>query len=544
MKEKSFAGRLIAMLLLLCISFASISLLSGALTLTLPKKQSSSPSFTPPPFLPSFPEITASSSSAQTNASPTTTPTTDAPVPTPTPTPSSDEKDIFVNISSISNPNAIFALTTDRSSVSLAERGEQRNAFLAGIGASSSVEDAVIADWQSYDKDLHRLLLADELSVDLDNVYTLGTEESVAYYRVPNSDDGSYATHSYTLITEKKLLRTYMGYLLLTVGKATQLLDCYGNIICEDMGDYLPANKRDFSNNPLFYKKTDDGVYYGYDTAKQKFIKADGNYVRVYLEYDYPAYPIAQGLKNCEVSHRTSSGYYRFVNPKTGKNYFSTSYTLAFNYTADGYAIVCDRTNNRMRVLDTDKVSINLKNLRSRYSHPFAETIEGARITCRDNFVMPDTFGIESIGVSGFDHGYILARIHATSVLSNIFGKIIEDRYCIMDATGAFLDIPDGYEIKGYSDGVVLLERDGLYGYYSVSGRWIAQPIFTYAQPFIQGLAVLGFEDGSVGMIDTEGNVVIGFCYTYIDNVSSGVITAYNEANGWDVFYLTQKSEG
>ncbi|MBQ1934601.1 MAG: WG repeat-containing protein, partial [Clostridia bacterium] len=92
-------------------------------------------------------------------------------------------------------------------------------------------------------------------------------------------------------------------------------------------------------------------------------------------------------------------------------------------------------------------------------------------------------------------------------------------------------------------DGVLLLERDGLYGYYSIEGRWIAQPIFTFARPFAEGLGVIGFANGIKGVIDTEGNVVIPFEYEEISQVSTGIIAAYSETIGnWQFFGKVAKT--
>jgi hypothetical protein len=101
--------------------------------------------------------------------------------------------------------------------------------------------------------------------------------------------------------------------------------------------------------------------------------------------------------------------------------------------------------------------------------------------------------------------------------------------------------IPEGYNLVSYSDSILLVERNGRYGYYHRDGYWVAQPIYTYAAPFIEGLAVLGYEDGSKGVIDTSGNIVIPFHYTTISNASTGVFACYSEATGWKVFAKVSK---
>ena len=55
------------------------------------------------------------------------------------------------------------------------------------------------------------------------------------------------------------------------------------------------------------------------------------------------------------------------------------------------------------------------------------------------------------------------------------------------------------------------------------------------------GLATLKTEDGRVGMIDTEGNIVLQFTYDYISQVSDGLIAAYRRENGWTILKMMEK---
>ena len=165
----------------------------------------------------------------------------------------------------------------------------------------------------------------------------------------------------------------------------------------------------------------------------------------------------------------------------------------------------------------------------------------GKRNSGKDLFLFPDTYGIESIGAQGFDHGYLRLRIRTVSVMADALGKVVWDQDYLVDTEGNKFSIPTGYTLEGYSDGILLLSKDGLYGYYSIEGDWIAQPIFTYARPFIQGLAAVGSEDGTVGMIDTKGNIVLPFVFTSVSDVSSGVIVTFCEGIGWEVFTVNKK---
>lgn len=121
--------------------------------------------------------------------------------------------------------------------------------------------------------------------------------------------------------------------------------------------------------------------------------------------------------------------------------------------------------------------------------------------------------------------------------------NIYEDDYeVLLDINGNKVSIvPEGYTLVSYSNSVFLLERNGRYGYYHRDGYWVAQPIYTYAAPFIEGLAVVGYEDGAKGVIDTSGNIVIPFIYTSISNSSSGLFACFSETEGWKVYAKVSK---
>ena len=86
-----------------------------------------------------------------------------------------------------------------------------------------------------------------------------------------------------------------------------------------------------------------------------------------------------------------------------------------------------------------------------------------------------------------------------------------------------------------YSDGILLLEKDGLYGYLTNTGAWILQPEVTDAKPFLEGVAVVQ-QDGKYGAINTAGEYVLPCKYDYISNVSSGTVVAYSEQDGWEIY--------
>ena len=151
-------------------------------------------------------------------------------------------------------------------------------------------------------------------------------------------------------------------------------------------------------------------------------------------------------------------------------------------------------------------------------------------------YTEPLTRGIASLGSYYFDRGYLRVRQLDTDAYYGNPDYLIGQYDFLLDKEGNKFAIPEGYDLVGYSDGVLLLSRGGKYGYYSTEIGWIAQPIYTFARPFAEGLGVIGFQNGIKGIIDTKGNVVLPFVYTDISQISSGVIAAYSAETGWEFY--------
>lgn len=100
--------------------------------------------------------------------------------------------------------------------------------------------------------------------------------------------------------------------------------------------------------------------------------------------------------------------------------------------------------------------------------------------------------------------------------------------------TGEKFTVAEGYDIISYSDGMILLEKNGRYGFMDYTGAWLVEPSLDGAKPFLEGLAAV-CRNGKWGMIDTAGNTVVPFDYDSVQTVSSGVIVCHSD-RGWTVF--------
>jgi len=151
----------------------------------------------------------------------------------------------------------------------------------------------------------------------------------------------------------------------------------------------------------------------------------------------------------------------------------------------------------------------------------------------RASYAEPLYRDLSALGHYYFDEG--LVRVRKLERDYSYRHIINADEDLLLDTKGNVFEIPAGYTLAGYADGILLLERQGKYGYYHKDGYWLAQPIYTYAQPFMEGLGVIGFAGGKVGAIDVAGNVVIPFTYEYISAPSSGLMAVFSKKDGWSV---------
>ena len=236
-----------------------------------------------------------------------------------------------------------------------------------------------------------------------------------------------------------------------------------------------------------------------------------------------------------------NSKKYKFYNSATGNEEFSTKYNFAYTLGANGYAFVKD-TGGICCMIDASGKVVHKPPTDNVYHYPISGVNQG--YYARRYYEIPYVSDISAIGCERVDeNGWIRVRIRLIGRSSAVYNQVIADYEALVNISGEFFDIPSGYTIEAYSDGVLLLSKDGRYGYYSTEGKWIAQPIFTYAEPFIQGLAVVGHETGTRGMIDTQGNIVLPFVFSHISNVSSAIVTAYSEVGGWETFRLVSKND-
>lgn len=323
-------------------------------------------------------------------------------------------------------------------------------------------------------------------------------------------------------------LTLYMGYVI-EDGDNTVVYDREGRVLLTAADDFpAPANTRDADGAPLFL--TAEGAYLKIENGA--FVPADYEDARDSrgLYFDYPAsYGTPDGtLVRLAVTGEAGIRYGYGADDAT---VIPAAYAEAYAF-REGAATV-KLAASGYGVIGEDGGTILSG---SRYY-----TNENRRRVLSRN-VAPADPGIFGLGAYYRDEGLLRVRTQDSDFEN---GGITADRDWLMRQDGSEFPIPSGFSLVSYSDGVLLLRSDntGYYGMYAAGGYWVAQPVFTYARPFVGGLAVLGFSEGYRGVIDTAGHVVLPFRYDFLSDFSSGLFAAYTAADGWEVFAL-QKQNG
>ena len=219
-------------------------------------------------------------------------------------------------------------------------------------------------------------------------------------------------------------------------------------------------------------------------------------------------------------------------------------YPAAFNY-REGYAtVITDKGVDEEAKFEVKELRVInsygdvMFNSQKKYQNKILNAY------CSDRFMLPLSKGEESVGHLYFDHGYMRLRKVSYDPFQLKEFKVFRvnmDADVLVDPSGREFPIPEGYTLRGYSDGILTLERNGVYGYMNVGGVWISEPMYKNASAFHGGIGILTRRDGTVGAVDINGTIIIPFRYTYISNRSDELIAAYSEKGGWELFGVFTK---
>lgn len=320
------------------------------------------------------------------------------------------------------------------------------------------------------------------------------------YYFDATLDDGTVVTYY------DYYLRPHMGYITLSDGKTVTVFDANLSEIAVPQELSLSfAKTRDRDGNPVLVDRN-TGKYYIF-SPENAVVESDYEKVRdfrgVYADYARD-YGVSDDERFEILSSKRGFGF-----SMDGKEEVIPVYKKAFNY-SEGFGCTFDAQNRLYFFNNEGRLRIG----------GLAEIMYGAG----------DVNDERALGYYYFDEG--LTRITKKTFSK---GKLVSSRETFVNRKGDEVRTPADYSIYSYSNGRILLTKDGRYGYMTPNGRWICEPDFTFARPFFEGLAVVGDADGKKGIIDRDGNFVVPQVFDEITDCSGGLICAYDAGTGWHV---------
>ena len=321
-------------------------------------------------------------------------------------------------------------------------------------------------------------------------------------------------------------LMLYGGLLLAHNEDKQYILDPILGEVAFNASGYALAYAKDAENRALFFK--DGGYYYFNELLGDMTLTSAPRARELYFDYT-PDYAVNHFGLTPFMDEETKLWGYMGAD---GKVAIKAQYYRAFSFSANGIAVVQKNKLDGLLFINTaGKVVLD--------THLQYYTYNGG--LAYDWYRAPDDLTEKSLGMLYFDHGYMRVIVQTYSLSNST--EVLWTREMIIDETGKPLSMPSDYNIIAYSDGVVLLEKNGRYGYYSHKGHWIVAPIYTSANAFAGGVGVCVDVNGKYYAFDTNGNEVIPGVFDYISSFSMGKMLGYKKEEGWMIFSLYAMAE-
>ncbi len=410
--------------------------------------------------------------------------------------------------------------------------------FLSSLPLASS-----LPNWDVTDKEYRvgmRLAIV-ESDLTLESSYSISEREVTRYERIPSEVYGGYVTESRRVTEERPLVESYMDYILVDNGSDFDILSRDGSVLAKgiDLEYYQPAYTRDSDDIPQF--KVASGVKDGEVTYKYYMLKNGRMVESDYddaaegrgLYYNYPSY-FGKSDSDVEIVYRNGS----YTLARGGSAVTYRNYVRAFNYSEGLAAVVRSeslRPEKLMLVYLNTHYYDELYCMKGYWNGWYYNDVK-QRVAA--NYRLPDTYGEESIGFFYFDHGLCRVRKQEHNYYWTYqtmeSDRLMSDEDLVIRSDGTLFEVPGGYNVVNYSSGVLVLERDGLYGAYDYTGDFILAPDYDYVSHFSEGLAVVS-KDGLYGVVDSSGNSLVPLIFDYIQPCSSGIICAYSDSCGWAI---------
>ena len=420
-------------------------------------------------------------------------------------------------------------------------------------------------DTSDYSADKHTIALGN-LNVAIPNVYSYRQMWEKINVK-ENAPEGGYVGAVDYILSDRKTVTLYAGYILYDCAGTMYLCQSDGTpLVSFDESELEPAYCYNPDGLPLFLH---NGRYCHYDDSLKMIVEED-------ITYDHSKDSIGLYFEHSPAYGRSANGYTRYRNSKWKWSFINSSNDEAYKYYglynfSENLAAAVEL---KIREVISENVEVPItgegghqvlengvpktglatvvtyeRNYELNYLDPNCKTVLTGDKTYTDaagravvsSWQTPlFTYGKEAMGYLYFENG--LCRVREITVdLESEVRTVLSDTDYIIKNDGSRFPLPAGYEVVSYSDGMILLHKNGNYGFMNYEGEWVVQPVYTYAEPYFECLAVIGFADGKKAMVDTSGSTVIPFAYSHISNVSSGVIALYDNETGWQIAYKMTK---
>lgn len=291
-----------------------------------------------------------------------------------------------------------------------------------------------------------------------------------------------------------------------------------------------PDNAANFNNGNSYY-----GQIYGFRALVLEDGFSNESPERLtYADEAVEAFDLSVDETESEESHEGMEqislwGY----KDRSGNVVIEPIYGLAYTFSENGLAAVVDYESGALLFINKNGQQV---------INPYGNILYPADRNKRpvyDGYFLPEILDDSCIGMFYFDHGLVMVRRCQYDYYKETV--LVSDELELIYANGKEYPIPESYKLISYSEGVMLLEKDGYYGLLSYTGKWIAQPIYTYAEPFKNGLAVIGHENGKKGMIDISGETVLPIVFDYISGCSDGLVLTFRDGDKWHAMAVMEK---
>lgn len=345
--------------------------------------------------------------------------------------------------------------------------------------------------------------------------------ETCKFFRADTS--GNEVIPDYLNITingsVQKAVFVVMGYIFAyTEDENLQMMNHSGEKLLGNLRDrkFQMQNQRDKNGNPVIL---DENGYSIFDMEQKTLVESDfdpsldGRGLIYSYSRDFGE-PVNSGLVRFYSESYKKWGY---KNIETDEVVIAPAYNEAYNFN-NGYAVAIKYEYKRT-LEDGRWVYVLEKRM---------YFLDESGKVLNYNFYAPATLFKSKIGYLYFDRGLTRA------LAKEYYWYGIKDEFpylCYPD--GTIFQTPPDYTVAGYSNGMILLEKAGKYGFMDYKGNWVVQPIYSYAVPFNEGVAVVGLSDTQKALIDINGNLLTNFDYQHITDCSDGVIAMYSSENEW-----------